>query len=250
MLAVGARRRHDAAMTREELATAGYELSEAEHDRLAAFVRLLLEHNAQLNLTAATSADAFWRAHVCDALALLSFVGDTSAARVTRLIDVGSGNGVPGLVLACVAPQFEVTLLDARKKKLLVLEAIARELGLSAVQTVWARAEDAARHAQHREQSDVATARAVGGLRTVLELTSGFVRPGGRVWLFRSVHDLEAEIEQAQRAAGRCRLSLQTTQGYALPPPHGDRVLLNYEKDRPLPAGLPRSAGRPKTNPI
>lgn len=234
-------------MDRDALASAGFELDAAEHARLAAFVRLLLAANERINLTATRDEAAFWGQHVCDSLALLPLIQE---ATPRTLADIGTGGGLPGLPLACVCPELHVTLVDARQKKLAVLDEIIAALGLANVTSCWGRAEDLAYDPAHREHYDVATARAVGDLRTTIEYASGLLKPAGQAWFFRSVHQLEDDLARAEKAAGRCRLSLIETRTYRLPEPHGERAVAVYHKDRPLPPSLPRRQGRPKSDPL
>lgn len=235
------------APTRDELAAAGFELSAAEYDLLDRFVTRLLDENTRINLTATREPRTFWGLHICDSLGLLSRL---SEIEVKRLIDVGTGGGLPGIVIACVCPQIQVTLLDSTRKKLDALERILSDLGIKNCQTAWGRAELLGHDSTHREQYDAATVRAVGELRTVIEYAAPFVRVDGECWFFRSVQAVNDDIDAATRAAGRYRLSLLEARGYQLPDPHGQRALAIYQKDRPLLKSLPRNPGKPKREPL
>ena len=235
------------APTREELAAAGFELSETEYTLLDRFVTRLLDENSRINLTATRSPRAFWGLHVCDSLGLLCRLGEIT---VQKLIDVGTGGGLPGIVIACVCPEIQVTLLDSTRKKLEALERIIADIGLTNCQTAWGRAESLGHDPKFREQYDAATVRAVGELRTVIEYAAPFVRVDGECWFFRSVQAVNDDIEAATRAAGRYRLSLVEARGYQLPEPHGQRALAIYHKDQPLLKSLPRSPGKPKREPL
>lgn len=109
--------------------------------RLARYHRLLCEWNARMNLTGDTDfAVALYR-HYLDSLAPLRLEG--LFAHGARVIDVGSGAGFPGLPLAIVRPDLQVTLLDALQKRISFLAAVVEELGLTHVRLVHARAETA-----------------------------------------------------------------------------------------------------------
>ena len=86
-----------------------------------------------------------------------------------KIIDVGTGAGFPGLVLAAAYPECQITLLDSTGKKLKAVEDIASNMGVSNVQIVHMRAEDAGKKPEFREQYNYATARAVAELRVLLE---------------------------------------------------------------------------------
>ncbi len=142
---------------------------------LERFVALLLERNAATNLTAARDPEAVM-AHVRDSLGLVPLLGDTH-------VDIGSGGGFPGLVLA-IATREPTTLVESLAKKAAFLREVVRDLDLP-VEIVCGRAEDVGRDPAFRERFATATARAVGGITTVLELTIPLLRVGGRALLQR-----------------------------------------------------------------
>ena len=230
-------------MTRDELAAAGFVVEPAAHARLARFVELLLRENQRLNLTAIRDADEAWRLHICESLALVPLVAESGAR---RMLDLGTGGGVPGVPLACVCDGLQVTLLDATRKKLDAVGRIVAELELSGVEMLWGRAETLAHHKTHRETFDVVAARAVAKLPTLVEYAAGFVRPGGQCWFAKSVDAAQREVEEACGAAGQCALRYVKTHQFRLPDEHGERVVVVYAKRGRLRGELPRSQGRPR----
>ena len=234
-------------MTHAELTAAGCDVSAAAHQRLSGFVELLLEENRHLNLTAVRDAQTAWVTHVCDSLALLPLIRDR---RPATLLDLGSGGGLPGIPLACVADDVHVTLLDATRKKLTAVERIVSRLGLSNVALICGRAEVLAHDADHRERYDAVTARAVAELRVLIEYAAGFVRPGGQCWFFKSGGEVQQEIAAAEDAASTCSLSAQPIHSYSLPRADGGRIIAVYTKRQPLRDDLPRGPGRPAKRPL
>lgn len=234
-------------MNRDHLLAAGFELSAAAQVRLTHFVALLLRENQRVNLTAIRSAEEVWRLHVCESLALLPLLADMPAR---RLLDLGSGGGIPGIPLACVRDELQVTLLDATRKKLDAADRIATELGLRNIRSLWGRAEDLAHEADYREAFDVVTARGVAALPTLVEYAAGFVRVGGQCWFPKPVENAAREIEDARRAAGQCGLSYVRTHTFDLPDESGNRAVVIYAKEKPLRADLPRAQGRPRRKPL
>ncbi len=182
-------------MTREELRAAGHDVGAAAYARLAEFVRLLMEENARLNLTAAKTAAEIWRGHVCDSLALAGLV---SERRVQALLDLGSGGGLPGVPVACVCEGVRVTLLDATRKKVDAAARMIARLGLSNATALWGRAEVRAHAPAYRERFDAVTSRAVAELPVLLEYAAGFVRSGGECWFFKSAARAAEERAAAQ----------------------------------------------------
>ena len=144
--------------------------------RLNLYGNLLLEWNEKINLTAIPDDEGIAIKHFLDCL-LVSKVADFKDG--ARVIDVGTGAGFPGLVIAAAYPHVNVTLLDSTGKKLKAVESIAEQMGVKNVRIVHARAEEAGKNPEFREKFDFATARAVAELRVLLEYTLPFVRKDG-----------------------------------------------------------------------
>ena len=215
-------------MTQAEMTAAGFDLDQSAHARLSRFVELLLEENTKLNLTAIRDADKVWPLHICDSLAIAPLIASAGAKRI---IDLGSGGGVPGIPLACANPSLQVTLLDSTRKKIAALERIIAGIKLPNISTQWGRAEELAHEPDFRESFDGLTARAVAALPLLIEYAAGFVRTGGRCWFSKSC-DVENEIAAAAKSAKACRLQLVKSHRFSLPGEHGERLILEYEKTR------------------
>ena len=159
-----------------DILTAGLtalDLDPAAADKLARYAELLLEKNKVMNLTAITVPRDVATLHLLDCAALAAQL-DLSGKRV---IDVGTGAGFPGMVLAILTPDARFTLLDSLGKRVDFLKEVQTDLELKNVTCVHARAEEFA--AQQREKFDVATSRAVAQLSVLSELCLPLVRVGG-----------------------------------------------------------------------
>lgn len=214
-------------MTLETLAGFGHDVDDEAHARLKGFVAALLEENRRANLTAIRDVDAVWAVHVCDSLALLPLL-DASGA--TKVLDLGTGGGVPGLPLACCRPRVQFTLVDATRKKVEAVRRIAETLRLMNVRCEWGRGETLSATPEHHEQYDALTARAVAALPDLVRWASGLVQPGGKCWFSKSLAAVPDEVAAAETAASRCGLAYAEARPYRLPPPHGERLILVYEK--------------------
>src|SRR5689334_11730720 len=117
---------------------AGVALSQSQHDQLNRYIDLLIEANQRMNLTRIADRPVAEVQHIADSLTLLPFL----PKEPHRLADVGSGGGVPGIPLAIVRPDVEVTLIESTKKKAQFLRDTTSALRLSNVNVVDARAED------------------------------------------------------------------------------------------------------------
>jgi 16S rRNA (guanine527-N7)-methyltransferase len=214
------------------LRAAGVEAVLAE--RLAVYAALVLAANRRVNLTGARDGTAF-AAHILDALTLRADV-------VSPLIDVGSGNGLPGIPLA-LATGAEVTLLEPIKKRANFLREALGALGVSG-QAVALRAEDASRDSAYREHFLTATARAVAGAPTVAELTVPFLAVGGRALLQRGSLDPRERNAVADAALV---LGADLVEERAV---DGDRRILVLEKRTPTSPRFPRKNGVPAKRPL
>ena len=215
-------------MTREQLEQAGFRLDADAQQRLSLFVERLLAENHRLNLTGIRDVETAWRLHVLDSLALLPLLRESGAQRVA---DIGSGGGVPGLPLACAAPEVEWTLIDATRKKVEAMRRIATDVRLENVRALWGRCEQLGNQDAFREKFDALTARAVASLERLIDWSADLVRPGGRLWFFKSAAQAPEEIAQAAAIARRRRLTLRGTRAYDLPE-GGARVIVTYERNR------------------
>lgn len=214
-------------------------------DRLARYHALLTEWNARIDLTAVLDPEEMVDRHYLDSAAPLALGLIPQGARV---IDVGTGAGLPGIPLCILRPDLRVTLLDAQRKRVTFLQAAIEALDLPA-QAVHMRAEDAARDEAHREAYDVSVSRAVAATPTLLELTLPFVRVGGRAIAWKGP-GLQAELDQARRAAHLLGGALEGVLDAPVPGRDWQHVLLVCAKRQKTARQYPRRAGLPGKNPL
>jgi 16S rRNA (guanine527-N7)-methyltransferase len=151
-------------------AALGLSVDAALSDRLARFIALLAKWNRVYNLTAVRDPRAMVVRHVLDSLAVLPYLTRG------RLLDAGTGAGLPGVPIALARPELSVTLLDSNAKKLRFVRQAAVELRLGNVEVVKARMEEY----RPARAFDMVISRAVAGLGDLYRRTSHLVRPGGR----------------------------------------------------------------------
>ncbi len=164
-------------------------------DRLNLYGNLLIEWNEKMNLTAITEPEEVLYKHFLDCLLFFKHV---SVEPKSKIIDVGTGAGFPGLVLKIARPDIELTLMDGLNKRLTFLNAVLSELGLQA-QTVHSRAEDSGKNPLYRENFDIACARAVANLPVLCEYCIPFVKVGGHFVAMKGASANE-ELLSAQNA--------------------------------------------------
>jgi 16S rRNA (guanine527-N7)-methyltransferase len=160
----------------EELAAAsGLELSRARVTQLQQYLDLLVHWNATYNLTSVREPEAMVSQHLADCLAVVPLL--KRQGERGEVLDVGSGGGLPGVVLAIACPGWNVTCVDAVGKKVAFLKQAAGSLGLTQLQAVHGRVEQL-----RQPRFDVVTARAFGALALLVSSTTGCIKQGG-VWM-------------------------------------------------------------------
>ena len=215
-------------MTREELRSAGFPVEDGAYQRLAEFVDLLLDENRRVNLTAIRSAPEVWRLHICDSLAAVPLLRETTPAKI---LDLGTGGGVPGIPLACAVPAAAFTLIDATRKKTAAVERMATKLGFDNLRVVWGRAEVLAQDPSLRHAFTVVIARAVAPVRDLAVYAAPFLQAGGKALFYKTL-DFADELAAAENALPALGLRYSAARHYRLPGDMRERVLLVLEKGR------------------
>jgi 16S rRNA (guanine527-N7)-methyltransferase len=206
-------------------------------EKVSAYAREILEINVSLNLTGIKDYETFLESCVYDSLCLLSSLPEGDK----RLIDIGSGAGIPGFILKLARPDLRVSLLDATKKKLDAVEKIAEKFEVSDVNFIHGRAEDLGHSPDYRERYDYASAKAVAGLNSLLEYSVPFIKVGG-IFLAMKGPKVREELEISANAHIKlgCEDQLSSI-SYTLPISGSERTLLIYKKLHHTPKAYPRS---------
>ena len=223
-------------------AALGAPLSAEQLTTLQHFVQLLLEANQRFNLTTIRDPKEAWNRHVLDSLSLVPHLAELPAR--ARVVDIGSGGGLPGIVLAIACPQLRFTLIDATGKKVHHIAETAHALALGNVDALQGRAEDLARSgAHHRERYQLAVARALAPLPVLLELAIPFVTSGGHFLAIKGQRAAE-ELQAAQRALQALHTEMQSQH------PTSTGIVLKFSKLKSTPEKYPRRPGEPKRSPL
>lgn len=212
-------------------------------DAIERFVALLLEANARVNITRVVEPDAVARLHLLDAAAALPWLDRLAPSTA---VDLGTGGGVPGVVLAVARPDVRWLLVDSVRKKADAVAGIVGALGLANVEVVADRAELLGR--SRRASFDVVAARALAPLPVLVEYALPLLRVGGSLlaWKGRLGDD---ELRSGARAAselGGDPPSVATTGIEAL----GDHRFVTVRKALPTPERYPRRPGEPARRPL
>lgn len=164
-------------------------------DRGRQFTEALARHGEELGLIGPLELPRLWTRHILNS----ALVGPL--LRPGRVGDVGSGAGLPGLVLAIMRPDVSFTLIEPMERRVAWLERQVEELELSNVDVLRARAEDS----KLKGALDQVTARAVSALRTLIPITAPLVRPGGELVLMKGA-GVEGEVAAAEKSIRKFRV--------------------------------------------
>jgi 16S rRNA (guanine527-N7)-methyltransferase len=213
-------------------------------DAAEAYVRQLLEANARQNLTRVVDPEGVASQHLLDSLAALPWV-DAAAPRTA--IDLGSGGGVPGIVLALARPSIAWTLVDSARRKADALRGFVEALGVRNVTVVAERAETMGR-GDHRGAVDLVTARACAALPVLAEYALPLLRPGGTLLAWKGPNtDVElGSGATASRLLGGGVPEVHLTGVPAL----GDHRFVVIRKEGVTPDRYPRRPGEPARRPL
>ena len=229
------------ALLRQGLAAMG--LPETAAPGLADYAGRLLRQNEVMNLTAITDPTDVAHLHLLDSAAVAQHVPLAGK----RVVDVGTGAGLPGMVLRILNPDFDLTLLDSLGKRVDFLREVCAALSLSRVDCVHARAEEFAR--EQRERYDLALSRAVAALPMLCELCLPLVKVGGQFLAMKSV-DTEEEIESAKGAIRTLGGKIRRVADYTIPTSEVIHRVVVIEKVAPTPKTYPRAFAKIKNSPL
>jgi 16S rRNA (guanine527-N7)-methyltransferase len=221
------------------------DLSPAQLEQFARYADLLIEWNLRFNLTSIVDPRDIVIKHFLDSLSILRSIPPGSI----KLIDVGAGAGLPGLPIKLVHPEVSLTLLEVTRKKCDFLKAAIGDLQLTGVQVINARAEEAGRRPEHREQYDIAIARAVAEMPTLIEYLLPFVKIGGLA-LAQKSKEAEKETQRAAAAIAALGGQLREVTPVVVPELNESRYQVIIEKIVGTPEKYPRRTGVPAKKPL
>lgn len=228
----------------------GLELSPRQAEQFELYYREILRWNERAGLTAITDHQEVQTKHFVDsATVALALTPEETIRPSTKIIDIGTGAGFPGLPLKILLRQPRLTLLDSTAKKAAFLRHVAEKLDLPDVEIINDRAERIAHLPQYREQFDVVVSRAVASLATLVELALPFCQPGGKFLAQKKGH-LEQEITEAGRAIEVLGGRLSEVRKIELEVFPDIRYLVIVSKVSPTPEKYPRRPGVPGKRPI
>lgn len=228
----------------EEFKKIGLKISGEQVEKLSCLGSLLVETNSKYNLTSIIEPRDIVMKHFLDSAAILKYSRESLGSNI---IDVGTGGGFPGMVLAILLPEVKFTLLEATSKKTEYLKLAVGKLNLQNVEILNARAEEAGREPKFRENFDTAVSRAVSEIRVLFEYMSPFVKPGGNIICFKA-GEPEEEIDDAKNSLSILGGGKGELIKFEMP--YGGRSFFIVEKKSSTPEKYPRRPGVPLKKPL
>ncbi|MEM9882675.1 MAG: 16S rRNA (guanine(527)-N(7))-methyltransferase RsmG [Planctomycetota bacterium] len=235
-----------------DLTALGFDVPPEVLDRLAAYLDLVLDANRTTNLTAIRHREQAWSRLIVDSLTPLPGLppeDETENGVALKLIDLGTGAGLPGVPLAIARPDLDVTLVESNGKKTAFLNSVIERLNLTNTVAVQDRVETLGQSPHFRGRFDVAVSRAVGPLPVVLEYSLPLLKRGGRVLAMKGPK-AEAELRDSGDA-----LALLGGGDVAVIDAYpesfdNELVIVSVIKTDPTPKAYPRAPGLPKKQPL
>ena len=206
------------------------------------YLQLLLEYNSHTNITAIREEKAIIEKHFLDSLLLQSLLKDEDK----NLIDIGTGAGFPGMMLAIFNEDKNFTLLDSVRKKTDFLELVKNDLDLKNVEIINGRAEEIIK--DRREKYDVGLCRGVSDLTVILEYEIPFLKVNGRFLPQKMVGP--GEVENSENALKILNSKIMKEHKFSLPFSKEERLIIEILKMKKTDSKYPRKTGIPLKKPL
>lgn len=221
-----------------------YSLNNKQIEQFDKYMDLLLEWNEKINLTAITEKNQIILKHFIDSLTISKYIEKNS-----KVIDVGTGAGFPGIPLKIYNNTLNITLLDSLNKRINFLNEVINELQLEKIQAIHSRAEDLARNNNYREKFDYAISRAVANLSTLSEYLLPYVKVNGKCICMKGPN-INEEVKNSKQALKRLGGEIIDIKNFTLPESDIERNIIIIKKIKNTDKEFPRKAGIPAKKPL
>lgn len=222
------------------------DLTDKQYEQFIKYMRLVQEWNQKINLTTIIEDEEFIKKHFIDSIKAFK---SNELKEAKTLIDVGTGAGFPGLPIAIMKDDIQVTLLDSLNKKINFLNLVVEELGLKNVKTIHSRAEDGANDKKLREKFDIAVSRAVANMAVLSEFCLPYVKVQGSFIALKGPA-VEDELKDCRNALGVLGGKLKEVIKVDIEDTDLKHNIVVVNKVKQCPLSYPRKAGSITKNPL
>lgn len=229
---------------KENIKELNIELSQKQLDQFYSYMEILIEWNKVMNLTNIIEPIEIIQKHFVDSLTILKEIDNLS-----KIIDVGTGAGFPGIPIKIAIPETKIVLLDSLNKRIKFLDEVIEKLQLINIETIHGRAEELAKNRLHREKYDIAVARAVAPLNILSEYLLPFVNVGGYAICMKGSKGKE-EAKDAKKSIEILGGKVLKIEEFSLPKTEMERTIVKIEKIKNTDKKYPRKAGTPSKEPL
>lgn len=219
-------------------------IEENDVEKFEIYMKMILEWNEKINLTAITEENDMILKHFVDSLTILKYIKEKD-----KVIDVGTGAGFPGIPIKIMNEDIEINLMDALNKRIIFLKEVINTLKLEKINTIHSRAEELSRNRLHREKYDIAISRAVANLSTLSEYMLPFTKIGGKCICMKG-GNIDEEANMAKNAIKELGGKIIEINKFVLPDSEFERSIVIIEKISSTKPKYPRKAGIPSKEPL
>ncbi len=232
------------------LVSIGINNDSSKIDKVIKYLELVYEKNKVINLIGTKAKEEIFIKHILDSLSIFNIkLLREDKLKEKRIIDIGTGGGLPGILLAIFLPESKIFLLDKTKKKTDFLGEIIKELELKNTIVITDRAEELSRKAGFREKFDIVIARAVVKYNILLELAVPFCNIHGKIIFYKSKKVFE-EIKEHSGAVSKLGGEFKNMYNVEVPDLEGFRTFLILKKVKRTPLKYPRNFALIKKKPL
>jgi len=221
-------------------------MTDTQQALLRQYEEAIRQASETVHLTSAKDLETFWDRHIMDAVTLAGLIPEETQNKLMRVVDVGSGNGVPGIILAILFPNWNIDLIDSNNKKASFLDTFLNSNSITNCKVICDRAEYVGR-SHRRETYDYGFARALGKLPTALELCTPLLKkeatlivPHGTSW--------PEELERSKKAIQALHLKFIESKPYKVI--NETFYCLSFLKQARVEDRFPRNVGIPEKRPL
>ena len=233
-------------MLREYLKKINIEPTEEIINKFNEFSKLLVSWNEKINLTSITEPKEIEIKHFIDSLTIF----ETGKIKENmKIIDIGCGAGFPSFPMKFACDSLDITMLDSLNKRINFQNEVTSEIGLSKIKSVHARAEEAGISPLYREKYDIACARAVANLSSLIELCIPFVKVGGNFIALKG-SEIDEEVNNCKNALGCLGSEIEDIIHLKLPVYEHERNIIIVKKVKSTDKRFPRKAPKPIKQPL